>query len=158
MQKDILDEKTYSIIVRTKDLVYAETITLSLFIIIIIGTIFNPDIFLIETMVLLFCPGLYAIFWRQQSIAHDRSQQQQNIQSGLTIVLFIWSLLEAIFVLPYSFGLSLYALSNDFVFIKKVFFITPFLSTIICLFYMLKSFAQSIKIDARKSRLKSGHL
>jgi NADH:ubiquinone oxidoreductase subunit 6 (subunit J) len=158
MQKDILDEKTSFTIVRTKDLVYAETLILSAFFISIIWTLFNPYVLLIETIVLLFCPGLYTMLWRYQSIRHDKSKQQQDIQSGVTIVLFVWSLLESMLVLPYSFGLSLEAISKDLFFIKRVFFITPFLITTICLFYLLKSFTRSMKIDARKSRFRSGRL
>ena len=152
MQNTSPNNKT-SIIVRTKDLVFAEIILLSVFLITVIGAILNSDIRLIEIAPLLIGPVLYTLLWRYQSIKHETSSQKQNLQSGASIMLFIWSLLEGIFILPISFFVFSESISQGFSIIR-IFYIIPFLVTSLFLFYMFKSFARSMKIDVKKTSIK----
>lgn len=152
MKNSPSDNQEVPIILRTKDLVIAETITLIALLCALIWSIFKAEIPLIGTIPMLIGPGVYTLFWRQRSIKYETSNPKQELQSGATIICFIWSCFQSIIALPTAIMLFVASISQDFT-LFKIFHIIPLLVTAIFTFYLLKSFARSIKIDSKKSSI-----
>jgi hypothetical protein len=154
MQDSILDDNNALAILRTKDLIFAEIIILSTLFITLIWSIFYSEIPLIGIIPFLIGPAIYTLLWRYRSIKYDTSNPKQDLQSGMTIIFFIWSFLQCMIALPSALSLFLESISQDFSLIK-IFHIIPLLTTAIFIFYMIKSFALSIKVDAKKPSIKN---
>jgi hypothetical protein len=148
MRNPILDNESSPFLLRTKDLVFAEGITIIALFIAVIWSFSISNSALMATLSMLIGPGLYTLFWRQRSIIYEFSDPDQNLQSGMTIMLFIWSLLECMLVLPTAFVLFIESITQGFALIK-IFHIVPFLAAVIFTFYLLKTFSRSIKLDAQ---------
>lgn len=153
MQNPILDENETLIYVRTKDLVLAEVVTISAVFVSIIWTILSPNIPIMTTFCFIIGPLGYTLLWSYKSIQYEKSNSKEELQSGITILLFLWSCFECLPILPSSLFFFLESISKGF-FIIKIFYILPFLVTATFTYYLIKSFGRSMKIDQKKPSIK----
>jgi len=149
MKNEILDKdcsklhKPTDLKVRTKDLIILENfilITSFVFLVLLYTKYGTFAIFEGTTMII--TPLLYTIFWRKKSIKFDLSIHTKELQSGSTLIFAFLGVLQSFFLILMGIGEISYNIAIGII-------TTTY--GIAYLFYILKSFFLSYKIDHDKS-------
>lgn len=137
-------------VVRTKDLVISEGLLLAASPI-ILGWIFLTEHSFLSPFIILLGPLVYIILWRHKSIQYEKNPRNPpDLQSAWSILLFLWSFIECVFVVPIAFFTFIPYAAKSFFIEETIFSLFILIIGCICLSYLFKSFTRSMNIDSKK--------